>query len=1279
MKKLIMSFVLFSLILTAISQPKTAAEFIKTADLWKARSASSAGNWENIGISDNVRVGRVNCIAFHPDNTDIIYAGTPAGGLWKTEDHGTSWHCLTDDLPTLGVSAIVVIPKPGGDIIYIGTGDRDRDNSFSAGVFKSTDGGSTWNTTALSLNTSDQVQVTGLIRHPDNDDTIYAITSYRFGATDFDGLYITYDGGKTWPKISNSTLDINSRFIDIEINPQNTDQIFLSTRGDGLDSTYIYRSNDAGGTWDIIFRTKGRRTEMTISTDINKPKWLYAAVADTIMSINGNSECGLKGVYKFSEDGSSYFQITNGKDINLLGRTKDGQDIGVGQGEYDLCIAVDPNEGNRLFVGGINTFVSDDGNNWVWDNYDNVSILQIFQKYHSHADKHQLIFRPGTSQLYECNDGGIFERKSKRSWDGISKGMVISQMYRLGLNRNNKDNMLAGLQDNGTQKFTGSNWNRIHHSDGMECIIDYDHPATQYASHQNGFIVRTKIAWTGVDPINITQKNGKPINGLKETGGWVTPYLMDPDDHKTLFLGLENVWISTNQGDRWRKISSFGTKDNKIDALAVAKNGEINRFVYASVGSNLWWTYNSGKNWTQAPQFPQHISYITIKNSASPKAWVTMDGGYNPDGVYEFDAATNVISNISKGLPEVPVYCIIQNKNNFMDDELYAGTQEGVYRKIGPLEWEPFNSGLPNVSVQELEIFYSGIASATLHAATFGRGMWRSEIEFYDYRLWTGEKSFDWYDTENWYPKILPGSSTNVYIPSVCPNWPLINSLTLGTDCKNIRMYDSSKLYINSDLEIGTGCKLICDSMSQLYVGGGWKNKNDAVQINDGFGFLPELSSEVIFNFQYDAPLFAAAGTETFQNLTINKVVPGPGRFKPSSNVVVNQFCHHVSGYWDDAGVLTHKLFGDFLIEAPGIFHMQPGGVLEFAGTDPQSLKTLSPDYYNNFRTLKINGNEVIQESNMSASNKIYENLTIEKGKYSVGKLNTEVLGTVSIAANTILRLDKTTLMINNLFVYKDGLFHAGGIPGDSTRISKAGTMNYTFQVDGNIETGFTRFDGMNANGIYISENGNIFGGFNNCTFSTDLINAALLTINNDKTHDLYDINFNFISSQKSVSKTVNTGNVNINDFQPLNSPDYEDDIYDRIFWTTSLKKMLVPWVENRKDSNAVPAHPAHRDNVRPYYTNAAVQTDVIIENFKEGFNIYPNPGYGIFIVTLNLPGDNTGNKTIQVINGSGQVVKQINTNNQSKLNINLKEAGIYLIRLNIGKQVITKKLVVVP
>jgi hypothetical protein len=1223
----------------------TGEDMINASRTWRSDSEASPGIWGNIGISDNQEVGRVNCIVFHPDDYNIIYAGTPSGGLWKTSDHGDTWTCLTDDLPSLGVSAIVLIPDAEGDILYIGTGDRDADHSFAVGVLKSTDGGITWDTTGLSFATSDAQAITGLVKHPLSNQILFATTcEFSESDPDQDGFYITQDGGDTWSRMN--TPSLNSRFIDLELDPDDSDHIYLSTRNNGLDTVYIYHSLDMGDTWDIIYREEGSRIEMTVSTDPDKPKWLYAVVAEDDPTDNNINNYGLKGIYKFLDGGTSYLEILDGGDLNLLGQKRNGRNWNFGQGHYDLTIAVDPNDGNRLFVGGIITFMSEDGYSWEWDNYKNVNLIwKVFKSYMTHADKHQLIFRPGTSELYECTDGGIYRRLGKRNWEGISEGMVISQMYRLGLNPHAEDKLLTGLQDNGTHKFNGSGWNQIHHSDGMEAIIDYDHPRIQYASSQEGNIVRTNINWAGVDPVNITQRDGDPIHGLNETGGWVTPYVIDPEDHSTLFLGLDNVWASVDKGAHWGKISEFPTGGGKISALAVAPNGLTDRWLYASYGNVLNYKWDFEDEWSTTAA-PHSISYIAIKDSDPGKVWITMDG-FNQDNVYTFQVWGETWTDLSAGLPELPVYCIVQNKANEFDEELYVGTEAGVYRKIGPLEWELYSSGLPNVRVTELEIYYSGLAGLadkqTLYASTFGRGMWKTELENINYRLWTGEVSTDWFDELNWDPNLLPTTSTNVYIPEDCSNWPIINSLELGVDCNNLRMYDNSEMTVISSLKISAEKKLICNSGSILYIGGEWYNENDAALIEEGYGFLPEPGSEVNFTFQAAAPLLAEAGSETFRNLTISKI-DGSFPFQPHSHIIVMEQCSISSGTWVDHSALVHQVHQDFFVSTNGVFHMQDGGKLEFVGNIPQAFAIESSDSYNSIQTIYVDGDTVNQLNDLSGAVKINKHLTIERGTYSVGKLITEVLGEVTVESEGSLLLDTSTLMINYLHVKHEGSFQSGGITEDSTHITQASSLNFSFQIDGTIESQYTSFYGMNIHGVHITGQGEIGEFFNDCSFTSLVPNATLLKINNNQEFILDDLQFNFNPTQKSVTKTVNIGQITLIDYSPSNSDDYEEDPFDRIDW--DLKRSVL-----------------------------SMDQDDLVKAALDHIHVFPNPSSGSFIIQNDHNASLT--ITIEISDMKGQVIYTSDLPpGKSTISTYSYKKGAYLLKISSNGRFITKKLV---
>ena len=156
-------------------------------------------NWTHMGPDDTpVDInsptwrrgsGRINCVSFHPTNPDVIFAGAPSGGFWKSTDGGASWTTTTDHLPSIGVSDIAVHPADP-DIIYIATGDGDARDTYSAGILKSTDGGDTWSTVSLPYTVQEEIIIRRLIINPDNPLVLIAATSQ--------GILQTTDGGQNW-------------------------------------------------------------------------------------------------------------------------------------------------------------------------------------------------------------------------------------------------------------------------------------------------------------------------------------------------------------------------------------------------------------------------------------------------------------------------------------------------------------------------------------------------------------------------------------------------------------------------------------------------------------------------------------------------------------------------------------------------------------------------------------------------------------------------------------------------------------------------------------------------------------------------------------------------------------------------------------------------------------------------------------------------------------------------------------------------------------------------
>ncbi len=652
---------------------------------------SPSGQWTSMGPSTSpggyAGLGRLNCVGFHPTDNNTMYAGAAAGGVWKTTDGGSTWIPQGDDIDAIGISDIIVQATSGDDVVYIATGDRDHSDTYSVGVLKSIDGGSTWQNTGLVFTAGQKRLIYRLLVDPIDNTIFYAATSV--------GLYKSTDSGTNWNVITSNS------YIDMEFKPGASNIIYGSTwQGD------VYKSSDSGSNWSSTLTTSGKRTEIAVSP--NDATVVYALIAA--------SNAGLYGIYKSTNSGGSFSSVYSG--TNLLGWNCSGGDSG-GQGWYDLCIASDPTNVNTVFLGGVNTWKSTDGG-VTWNINNHWSSTCSGNATTVHADKHNLQFQNGTNTLYECNDGGLSSTSDGGStWSHHTDGMVISQMYRLGVAQTTSADVITGLQDNGTKAILSSVWDDVLGGDGMECLIDWSDEQTQYGSLYNGIIYRTTNHWS-----SSTQIDG----GISGNAAWVTPYVQDPVVSNTIYVGFQDVWKSTNQGNSWTKISTWG--GNTLRSLTVAPS-DVD-YIYAATTSTIYRTTNGGSSWSNItnslPTGSSNITYISVKDNDPNTIWVSM-GEFNSYGAFESTDGGANWTDISSGLPSLPINCVIQNKQNSTDVELYAATDVGVYLKLGAANWTPFFNNMPNVVVTELDIYYdANPTNSLLRASTFGRGLWESDL-----------------------------------------------------------------------------------------------------------------------------------------------------------------------------------------------------------------------------------------------------------------------------------------------------------------------------------------------------------------------------------------------------------------------------------------------------------------------------------------------------------------------------------------------------------------------
>jgi PKD repeat protein len=663
------------------------------------KSRSSQGNWQNLGPSSSnggyAGVGRINQIAFHPDDPNAFWVTTPQGGLWYTPNSGQTWQPLTDETENLTCSAIAVPPDYStSQTIYLGTGEMDSwqyDNGI--GLLKSTDGGQTWQTTGLTFDVTESISVNRILIHPQDYNFLYAGTT--------NGIYISEDAGNSWVKIYNDDY-----IADMEFDPTDPSVVFASNKYYGR----IYKITGDGADVRVVYNQFGdgaRRIELAVAP--SSPNIVYAVVSDF--------EGGLKSILKSTDSGDSYQTVfvseaTSSKP-NLLTWAFDGGDTG-GQGDYDLALVVDPTDHNTVYCAGINNWRSTDGGvTWhivnYWTNSGGSGVQTV------HADKHFLAFNGNL--LYECNDGGLYRSPNGVNWDNISNGIRNSQIYKIGLSQTAKYDIIAGLQDNGTKSYVDGQWYDVIGGDGMDCMIDHLDPDIQYGELYYGYLRRTTNHWG----------NRRNIQPEGSEGAWITPLAMHPVDPSIIYAGYQHVYRSFDRGDNW-EIMFDRNASGKFRTLSIApSNPDV---LYAGESQRLWRTTDDGANWTDITAgLPDlTITGIAVSDDDPDLLWVTL-GGYNAHGIYESNNGGQSWRNISAGLPNIPVNTVVHNAQNDQILELYIGTDFGVYFRLGEDNWTLFNMGMPKVVITDLEIYYDAIpANSRLRAATYGRGLWETDL-----------------------------------------------------------------------------------------------------------------------------------------------------------------------------------------------------------------------------------------------------------------------------------------------------------------------------------------------------------------------------------------------------------------------------------------------------------------------------------------------------------------------------------------------------------------------
>ncbi|MBL7829158.1 MAG: T9SS type A sorting domain-containing protein [Saprospiraceae bacterium] len=655
-------------------------DFLKLNASNHALSREVIPAWTHEGPKNNPNygywgMGRTKNVAFHPSNPDIMWVGTPFGGIWKTTDGGQTWNTQGDGLPYLPVS-VILVDHQNPETIYISLGDKGGWWMWNLGVYKSTDGGQTWAPTGLDWSLAQNNVIYNMIMSP-ADSKVMFIASNR-------GIMRTTDGGDTWQTLR------TGEYTDVEFKTGDPNTIYAAHHN-YWGTSQVDKSTDGGENWQQITQFTDSQNEIRLAVSPLQPEWLAVHFS------NGHRML-------ISKDGG----------LTYAEHVAPEDDWGV--------FTFSPTDSNTIYLCGVVVHRStNQGANWEpithWYNdgvHDEV-----------HADAHDLVLSPhNPNHIWYCNDGGIYRYdESTQDWMDFSNGLAITQFYRIDVSQTGFLKIMAGSQDNGgwLRLNNANGWKHTNGGDAMCQIIDPIDPNYLYTEYYGGNdIYRSNNNFNS--SVNIA--DNIPDN---PSGDWVTPFILNPQNNKTFIVGLHDVYRSFDRGDHFHKISEnlTGNVDNKIRDVVMSPS-DTNFIAVAARSNRIFRTLNGGQNWTShvVSTATEEITRIAMHPSNTQKMWVTKSGYASGKKVFASTNGGANWTNKSGSLPNVPFNCILFDT---LTNYLIAGSDIGVfYTDADNIDWKLYGSGLPAVQVLDLKIRH---VSRRLYAGTHGRGVFSIKLE----------------------------------------------------------------------------------------------------------------------------------------------------------------------------------------------------------------------------------------------------------------------------------------------------------------------------------------------------------------------------------------------------------------------------------------------------------------------------------------------------------------------------------------------------------------------
>ncbi|NNL22488.1 MAG: T9SS type A sorting domain-containing protein [Ignavibacteriaceae bacterium] len=694
------------------------AHFLKKeTEKLRLSKGQSAVQWEFIGP---VNVGgRVVDLEFNPQNSNIVYAGFATGGVFKSTDMGANWFPVFDDQAVLTVGDIAIDPV-NSDIIYVGTGEPNggHNNFPGGGVFKSTDAGASWNYLGL----FETVSIGRIIVHPNNTNIVYlaAVGSY-FSPNPERGLYKSTDGGTTW----NQSLFVSDSTgaIDIIMDPSNPDNMMVAMweRVRRPTSSHLYgpssgnyKSTDGGNNWSFIPSSAGLpnpnnqnvgRIGLAISP--SNPQIVYS------LFTNGSQIISL---FKTEDFGNSWTDVDPDDELD---------NGAAGFSWYFGQVRVHPTDPDIVYVMDVAFMRSTNGgNSWpIIYGYNGPGQL--------HVDHHALAFNPtDPSFIINGNDGGInISTDGGVVWSNPAQ-IPATQFYEIGLDANNSLAYYGGTQDNGTNRTLDGgldNWQRIYGGDGFYVLVDFINSDIIYAESQFGNLGKSTNGGNSFFDATNGINSNEPTNW--DTPVIMDPNNSSVLYYGTNYL-YRTTNGAANWSKVSPELTDYsGGRLGTITTIAVAPSNS-NVIYVGTDDSHIWVSDDNAANWTEISNgLPiRWVTRVAVDPTNENIVYATFNGLKWKDPQPHVFRSTNkgtTWTDISSNLPDAPVNAFVVD--NLYPERLYLGNDVGMYFSYNSGQsWYVLGEGLPVLPVGDIEIHP---ATNELVAGTYGRSMYKIDLD----------------------------------------------------------------------------------------------------------------------------------------------------------------------------------------------------------------------------------------------------------------------------------------------------------------------------------------------------------------------------------------------------------------------------------------------------------------------------------------------------------------------------------------------------------------------